>query len=77
VAIQWKWRCPFWATSFGLGNEYIEGVYEELFVLKFHGGWGFTEAYNLPIKVRRWFLKKLNEQFEFEASEMEKARKKR
>jgi hypothetical protein len=46
-------------TFFGLTNEYIEGVYEEIFNLKMHGNWSFMEAYNLPIKIRRWFLKRL------------------
>tara|TARA_B100000035_G_scaffold312577_1_gene324368 strand:+ start:2492 stop:2656 length:165 start_codon:yes stop_codon:yes gene_type:complete len=51
-------------------------VYEELFILKHHGGWSFFEAYNLPIQIRRWFITRLNKQFEDEAAEMEKARKK-
>jgi hypothetical protein len=51
-------------------------VYEEFFLLKYHGGWGFTEAYNLPVKVRRWFLQRLSKQFEDERDEIEKARRK-
>jgi|TARA_Y100000296_G_C5026556_1_gene182554 hypothetical protein len=27
--------------------------------LKYYGGWSFTEAYNLPIKLREWFLARL------------------
>ena len=64
-------------ASFGLGNEYIENVYEELFALKYHGGWSFTEAYNLSIQIRRWFLQRLQKQFEFESDEIEKASKKK
>ena len=64
-------------TSFGLGNEYIQGVYEEIFAMKHHGGWSFIEAYNLPIQIRRWFLRRIQKQFEDEAEEMEKASKKR
>jgi len=34
-------------------------MYEEFFVLKHHGGWSFFEAYNLPIRLRRWFVQRL------------------
>ena len=55
-------RCSF----FGLSNDYIQAVYEQFFYLKYHGGWSFTEAYNLPIKIRSWFFKKLSDQLEVE-----------
>lgn len=73
MAIQWKWRSPSLGISFGLDNEYIKSVYEEFFLLKYHGGWSFTEAYNLPIQIRRWFLKRLNSEFEKENEAYEKA----
>tara|TARA_R100000005_G_C4995941_1_gene202818 strand:+ start:1590 stop:1724 length:135 start_codon:yes stop_codon:yes gene_type:complete len=44
-------------------------------MLKYHGGWGFTEAYNLPIQIRRWFLTRIQEQFDFEKKEIEKKSK--
>lgn len=50
-------------SFFGLNNSYIESVYEELFLLKHYGGWSFFESYNLPIKIRRWFLKRLEKEF--------------
>tara|TARA_A100001011_G_scaffold399030_1_gene505866 strand:- start:2350 stop:2511 length:162 start_codon:yes stop_codon:yes gene_type:complete len=50
-------------------------VYEEFFLLKYHGGWSFIEAYNLPIKIRRWFLRRLSKQFENEKKQIEKAQK--
>jgi hypothetical protein len=37
----------------------MENVYEQFFVLKYHGGWSFSEAYNLPIRLREWFLARL------------------
>jgi hypothetical protein len=43
--------------------------------LKYHGGWGFMEAYNLPVKIREWFLKRLLKQKKDEAKAMEDARK--
>tara|TARA_B100001094_G_C18137381_1_gene775899 strand:- start:770 stop:943 length:174 start_codon:yes stop_codon:yes gene_type:complete len=52
-------------------------VYEEIFQLKHFGGWSFIEAYSLPISIRRWFLRRLSEQYEKEKEEMDKATKKR
>jgi hypothetical protein len=40
-------------------------------MLKYHGGWNFTEAYNLPIKMRRWFLERLVKQKEDEQKAIE------
>tara|TARA_R100000664_G_C2686216_1_gene92161 strand:+ start:350 stop:505 length:156 start_codon:yes stop_codon:yes gene_type:complete len=44
----------------------MENVYEQFFSLKYYGGWSFIEAYNLPIGLRKWFLKKLIDQIEKE-----------
>jgi len=63
------------STFFGLGSDYIQTVYEELFLLKYHGNWSITETYNLPILIRRWFLKRLVEQKEKEAEEADKQMK--
>jgi hypothetical protein len=72
-----KWRCPLLWTFFGLSDEYIENVYEQFFLLKYHGGWSFTEAYNLPVKIRTWFLKRLVKQKQEEKEAIENASKKR
>ena len=64
-------------SFFGLDNSYIQTVYEEFFLLKQHGGWGFYEAYNLPIQIRRWFLRRLVKQFDDERQAMEKANRKK
>tara|TARA_R110000824_G_scaffold340726_3_gene527205 strand:- start:89 stop:316 length:228 start_codon:yes stop_codon:yes gene_type:complete len=40
----------------------MESVYEEIFLLKYHGNWGFREAYSLPIKLREWFVGRLLKQ---------------
>tara|TARA_Y100001973_G_C5190846_1_gene330883 strand:- start:985 stop:1137 length:153 start_codon:yes stop_codon:yes gene_type:complete len=45
-------------------------------LLKYHGGWSFIEAYNLPIPLRTWFVNRLARQFEVESEEIEKAYKK-
>ena len=63
-------------SFFGLNDEYIENVYEKFFILKYHGGWSFTEAYNLPVTIREWFLRRLAKQFEDEKEQIEKSRKK-
>jgi hypothetical protein len=70
----WRYRLPL--TFFGLSDEYIESVYEQFFVLKYHGGWSFTEAYSLPVGLRMWFLERLQKQFEKEQEEMERAKNK-
>jgi hypothetical protein len=48
-------------------------MYEEFFNLKHHGGWSFTELYNLPIALRRWFLTRLTQEFEREVDQAKKA----
>ena len=63
-------------TSFGLRTEYIENVYEQFFFLKYQGGWSFTEAYNLPVGLREWFVKRLIKQIETENEQAKKAQKK-
>jgi len=55
----------------------MELVFEQFFMLKYHGGWSFTEAYNLPIKIRIWFLRRLGKQFESEKEEYDKIKSKR
>ena len=70
-----QWRCRSQRTSFGLDNVYIENVYEQIFFLKYHGHWSFIEAYNLPIKIRAWFLHRLSQQIDKENKAMEKATK--
>ena len=67
----WRYRLPL--TFFGLNDEYIESVYEQFFLLKYHGGWSFIEAYNLPIKIRAWFLQRLVKQKEMENKQLEEA----
>lgn len=60
-------------TFFGLTNDYIESVYEEIFNLKLHGNWSFIEAYNLPIQIRRWFLRRLVKYYEDKSDRESKA----
>jgi len=73
VALRPKWRSRSAWTFFGLSDEYIESVYEQLFQLKYHGGWSFFESYNLPISVRVWFLERLIEQKKAESDAVSKS----
>ncbi len=59
-------------TFFGLDETYMETVYEQFFVLQYHGICSFLEAYNLPIGLRKWYLEKLRAQFEAEAKALNK-----
>ena len=53
----------------------MKSVYEQFFFLKYYGGWSFVEAYNLPIGLRNWFIKRLSEQLEKESEAAKKASK--
>jgi hypothetical protein len=50
----------------------MKDVYEQFFFLKYQGGWSFTEAYSLPIKLRHWFVERLVKQLNDEKEEIEK-----
>ncbi len=63
-------------TFFGLTSKYMEAVYEQFFLLKHFGSWSFIEAYNLPVGLRDWFVERLKKQFEEEAKQIDRARKK-
>ncbi len=68
---------PLERTFFGLTSKFMEGVYEQFFILKHFGGWSLTEAYSLPIGLRNWFVERLKKQFEEEAKEIKKTQKRR
>ena len=75
MATNKNWRCPSGQTFFGLTDKYSESVYDQIFLLKYHGGWSFIEVYNLPIGLRRWFLRRLEQQFKMEKEAQQKANK--
>ena len=39
--------------------------------MKYHGGWSFLEAYNLPVGLRNWFFDRLVEEKEKESKAAE------
>jgi hypothetical protein len=51
----------------------MESVYEQFFFLKYSGGWSFSEAYNLPVGLRMWFVERLIRQLKTESDAMDKA----
>ena len=53
----------------------MENVYEQFFFLKYSGGWSFSEAYNLPLGLRGWFVKRLLKQLKAESEASENASK--
>lgn len=65
---------------FGLTPDYKFQVYQEVHDLVYHGQGGFiySEVYNMPIHIRRFHIKKVNDLHEernkAEESAMEKAR---
>jgi len=69
------WRCRSQRTFFGLTDEYMENIYEQFFFLKYSGGWSFSEAYNLPIGLRKWFVERLVKQLEMEREAIEEAQR--
>ena len=75
VILRQSWRSRSLRTFFGLNDEYIKDVYEQFFLLKYHGGWSLFEAYNLPVGLRNWFIKRLTKQFEQEKEDYEKIKK--
>ena len=68
-----KWRCRLRRTFFGLTDEYNEGIYEQIFFLKYNAGWSFAEAYSLPVGLRNWFVKRTIKQLEDESRAIKEA----
>jgi hypothetical protein len=50
-------------TFFGLRPEDKEiVVLEPTFLLMYYGGFMYTEAYNLPVSYRRWFIERIGKE---------------
>ncbi len=69
-----KWSCRSRQTFFGLTDDYMEDVYEQIFALMYGSNWDFQQAYNLPVQIRHWFVKRLVKQKEMESKKAEEAR---
>ena len=73
VPRQHDWRSRSPRGFFGLNSEYIEGVYEEMYFLMKMRNMSFTESYNLPIKIRRWFVDRIIKDIEDEIEASKKS----
>ena len=68
-----------WAlTFFGLTQEYRLQMHKVIFSMIYHGKGGFTfqDLYNMPVFLRGFYLKEMNDAVEKHNAEMEKAMKK-
>ena len=65
-------------SFFGLQPKHKKDIHEEIFQLIYYhkGGFTFDEVYNLPIYLRKFYLKRLEKQYQDENKEIDKAQKK-
>ena len=65
------------STFFGLGPAYRPALHKTIFQIIYHGNGGFTfsDVYNLPIWMRRFYQKELEEQLKREADAQKRASK--
>ena len=63
---------------FGLNPEYRINVFREVHDLVFHGGGGFihSEVYDMPIWLRKYHIKVINEHFKEQEKAIKKAQSK-
>ena len=47
---------------FGLTNSSKEFYLDQIFALMYYMGFSYIEAYNIPIWIRQWMLKRLNKE---------------
>ena len=46
--------------SFGLSpNDKEAVILEPIFLLMYHGGFSYTEGYNIPVAYKRWFIDRI------------------
>jgi hypothetical protein len=65
-------------SFFGLRAEDKPAIHSEIFSLCFHGkgGFNFTEVYNMPTYLRRFYIQKAAEFYEEERKQINKSNKK-
>jgi len=51
-------------------------VHEQMFYLIQHGNWNYFDLYDLPIKIRSWFVDRLSKHFEDKNKQIEKSNSK-
>ena len=61
---------------YGVSDDYLEKVYKQLFYLQYFGKFDWSLMYNLPILLRDWYAKLLEEQKQYERDRQEEANSK-
>ena len=61
---------------FGLSDAHMKHVHDQIFYLVHHGRWDYFDVYDLPIKIRHWFVERLSKHFKDKNEQMEKDAKK-
>ena len=58
-----KRGCPLGQTFFGLTSEHKLEIHKTLFTLAYYsnGGFTFDQAYNMPVYLRTFYVKQLEE----------------
>lgn len=71
------WASQWVRTFFGLAPEYKVVIHDEIFSLCYYSNGGFThsEVYDLPVYLRRFYLRKLTTTKQDEAAQQEAASK--
>jgi hypothetical protein len=66
-------------SFFGLRDVDKPAIHEEIFQLCFHGkgGFSFTEVYNMPTYLRRFYIQSAQKFYEEEKKEYDKSSKKK
>tara|TARA_R100001126_G_C4766997_1_gene120545 strand:+ start:171 stop:494 length:324 start_codon:yes stop_codon:yes gene_type:complete len=60
-------------TFFGLNSEHREVFLEEAFLLQYHLKMPYGDIRSLPLPYRRWFIKRLSDEFKKRAEAQKKA----
>ena len=70
-----RWQSLWLLSFFGLTPQYKTDLHEQIFQIIFYskGGFTFTEVYDLPVYLRRFYYKRLVTQYEKEKQEHDKA----
>ena len=73
----WIFHWPL--TFFGLTPEDRPKIHEEVFALSYYGEGGFpyNHVYNMPIYLRRFYLKKISEIQDKQKQEIERIKSKK
>lgn len=68
---------PSDSTFFGLGFDYKPIIHKEIFYLVYNGGGGFSfsDVYNMPVWLRRFHIKCLNDTLKERREHMEEQKK--